>query len=366
MTTASRSKGAIDLTEKSGKRKVRRVCVIGGAGYVGSVLIERLLDEGYAVTVLDALMYGDDGVRHVIDRPGFELVKGDLRNIEAVVAASRLADAVVHLGALVGDPACELDEQLTLQINRDATFTAAAVARGLGIKRFVFASTCSVYGATDDLLDEDSELAPISLYARSKMESEELLLSLNSNGFCPTVLRFGTFYGRSPRERFDLVVNLLAARAVSEGEITIMGGQQWRPFLHVVDGAEAIMRCLEAPAKLVAHQVFNVGSDAQNHRLVDVAETIAGMVPGVRVRFEEAAAEEANYRVSFAHIQSTLGFTPRYTLADGIAEIKVAVESGLVGNYKDAKYSNFKALTSGEAVRALDDGQQVAPTAAVG
>jgi nucleoside-diphosphate-sugar epimerase len=365
MTTASRSNGAIDLTEKSGT-KVRRVCVIGGAGYVGSVLIERLLDEGYGVTVLDALMYGDDGVRHVIERPGFELVKGDLRNIEAVVAACRFADAVVHLGALVGDPACELDEQLTLQINRDATFTAAAVARGLGIKRFVFASTCSVYGATDDLLDEDSALAPISLYARSKMESEELLLSLNNNGFCPSVLRFGTFYGRSPRDRFDLVVNLLAAKAVSEGEITINGGQQWRPFIHVADGAEAILRCLEAPAGAVAHQVFNVGSDGQNHRLIDIAEIIAEMVPGVRVRFQEAASDEANYRVSFAHIESTLGFVPRYSLRDGIAEIKAAVESGLVGDYTDVKYSNFKAMTTGQAARALDDGRQVAPQAAVG
>jgi nucleoside-diphosphate-sugar epimerase len=365
MTTASRSNGAIDLTDKAAKGKIRRVCVIGGAGYVGSVLIERLLDQGYSVTVLDALMYGDDGVRHVVDRPGFDLVQGDLRNIEAVVAACRFADAVVHLGALVGDPACELDEQLTLQINRDATFTAAAIARGLGIERFIFASTCSVYGATDDLLDESSELAPISLYARSKMESEDLLLSMNGGAFCPSILRFGTFYGRSPRERFDLVVNLLAAKAVAEGEITIMGGQQWRPFIHVADGADAIIRCLKAPAKSVAHQVFNVGSDEQNHRLADIAEIIASIVPGTRVRFEEAAAEEANYRVSFSHIQSTLRFRPRHSLADGIAEIKAAVESGLVDDYRNAKYSNFKAMTNGDAARALD-AQQDVPKAAVG
>jgi nucleoside-diphosphate-sugar epimerase len=362
MTTASTSNGAIDLTDKSGAGKIRRVCVIGGAGYVGSVLIERLLDEGYAVTVLDALMYGDDGVRHVIDRPGFDLVQGDLRNIEAVVAACRFADAVVHLGALVGDPACELDEQLTLQINRDATFTAAAIARGLGIERFVFASTCSVYGATDDLLDEGSALAPISLYARSKMESEELLLSMNGSSFCPSVLRFGTFYGHSPRERFDLVVNLLAAKAVSEGEITIMGGEQWRPFIHVADGAESIMRVLKAPAAAVSHQVFNVGSDEQNQRLVDIAGLIAEQVPDVRVRFEEAAAAEANYRVSFAHIESTLGFRPSRSIRDGIAEIRSAVETGLVDDYKDSKYSNFKAMTSGDAARALD-GQQDAKAA---
>jgi nucleoside-diphosphate-sugar epimerase len=363
MTTAG-ANGAIDLTDKPGT--IRRVCVIGGAGYVGSVLVERLLDEGYAVTVLDALLYGDDGVRHVIDRPGFKLVRGDLRNIEAVVAACRSADAVVHLGALVGDPACELDERLTLQINHDATFTAAAVARGLGIQRFVFASTCGVYGASDDLLDEDSAVAPISLYAQSKLRSEELLLSMAGDGFCPTVLRFGTFYGRSPRERFDLVVNLLTARAVVEGEIAIHGGQQYRPFLHVADGAEAVLRCLRAPTEVVARQVFNVGSDDQNHRMRDVGERIAELVPAIRVRVQEPATAEANYRVSFARIRSALGFIPRYSLSDGIAELRDAVHSGKVGDYTEARYSNVKAMTTGQATRALEGGPQPASRAAVG
>lgn len=366
MVNAPTGARVIDQAPETRNGKIRRVCVIGGAGFVGSVLVEQLLDEGYAVTVLDALMYGDDGLRHVMDRPGFDLVRGDLRNIEAVVAACRFADAVVHLGALVGDPACELDEQLTLQINRDATFTAAAVARGLGIDRFVFASTCSVYGATDDLLHEDSELQPISLYARSKTESEQLLLSMTGNGFCPIVLRFGTFYGRSRRDRFDLVVNLLAAKAVTEGEITIMGGRQWRPFLHVADGADAIMRCLEAPAEAVEHQVFNVGSDEQNHTLADVAKMISGVVPGVRVRFEDPAAKEANYRVSFARFRSALGFVPRYSLTDGIAEIKAAVERGMVADYTDAKYSNYKAIVTGHAAQALDAGEPVPSAAAVG
>jgi nucleoside-diphosphate-sugar epimerase len=365
MTTAP-ANGAIDLTDKPGPGSIRRVCVIGGAGYVGSVLVERLLDDGYAVTVLDALLYGDEGVRHVIDRPGFELVNGDLRNIEAVVASCRSADAVVHLGALVGDPACELDEQLTLQINQDATFTAAAVSRGLGIERFVFASTCGVYGATDDLLDEDSAVAPISLYAQSKLKSEELLLSMAGDGFCPTVLRFGTFYGRSPRERFDLVVNLLTARAVAEGEIVIHGGQQYRPFLHVADGAEAILGCLRAPAEAVTSQVFNVGSDDQNHRMGDIAELIAELVPEVRVRYQEAAAVEANYRVSFARIRSALGFVPRHSLKEGIAEIRDAVESGNISDYTEARYSNVKAMTSGQATRALEGEQQVESRAAVG
>jgi nucleoside-diphosphate-sugar epimerase len=350
--------------QKAAEQEIRHVCVIGGAGFVGSVLIERLLDEGYSVTVLDALMYGDEGIRHVAERPGFRFVQGDLRDLQAIVAACRFADAVVHLGALVGDPACELDEQLTLQINRDATFTAAAVARGLGIDRFVFASTCSVYGATDDLLDEDSPLQPISLYARTKMESEQLLLSMTTDGFCPVVLRFGTFYGRSPRERFDLVVNLLAAKAVQEGEISVIGGQQWRPLLHVADGADAILKCLQAPASVVTHQVFNVGSDEQNHTLAEVADIIAGLVPGVKVRFEPAATQEANYRVSFARIRAALDFRSRYTLAAGIEEIASALRQGIVDDYTEAKYSNYKAIATGQAMQALEG--QLLPTAAIG
>lgn len=361
----STGNGNGEPAHEAAEREIQRVCVIGGAGFVGSVLVKRLLDEGYSVTVLDALMYGDEGIRHVADRPGFQFVRGDLRDLEAVVAACRFADAIVHLGALVGDPACGLDEQLTLQINRDATFTAAAIARGLGIDRFIFASTCSVYGATDELLHEDSPLQPISLYARSKMESEQLLLSMAGKGFCPVVLRFGTFYGRSPRERFDLVVNLLAARAVQEGEITVIGGQQWRPLLHVADGAEAILRCLRAPAPVVAHQVFNVGSDEQNHTLADVAGVISELIPRVKVQFAPAAVQEANYQVSFARIRSTLDFRPRYTLADGINEIRAALQRGVVGDYTEAKYSNYKAIVTGQAMQALD-GHQRAPAATVG
>jgi len=332
--------------------EIRRVCVIGGAGFVGSVLVERLLDEGHDVTVLDSCMYGDESIQHLVDRPGCTILRGDLRDTVAIVTACRDTDAVVHLGALVGDPACELDEDLTLEINRDATYTAAALARALGVERFVFASTCSVYGATDEQLHEDSLLAPISLYARSKAESEQLLLPLAGNGFCPTVLRFGTLYGQSHRERFDLVVNLLAAKAVVDGEITITGGEQWRPFVHVADCAEAILQCLHAPRSVVSGRIYNVGSDEQNHTLRDIATIVNDVVPGVRVRFEPAAAQEANYHVSFARIREELGFSPARTVADGIGEIKAAVERGRVSNYTDARYSNYKALASGDVALA--------------
>jgi nucleoside-diphosphate-sugar epimerase len=328
--------------------------VIGGAGYLGSVLIRQLLGRGYSVTVMDALMYGDDSIRDLYGRPDFDVVRGDLRDIEALVSASHHADAVVHLGALVGDPACAFDEQLATEINLEATKKIAAVARGLGIERLVFASTCGVYGASDGVLNEDSPLDPVSLYARTKLDSEAFLLSLNGRRFVPVLLRFGTFYGASPRPRFDLVVNLLVAKAISEGHITIFGGSQWRPFIHVADGAQAIIRCLEAPARRLERRVFNVGSDEQNHTLMEIAGIIAAAVPGARVEFAAEAADEANYRVSFARIKDALGFRPTHTLVDGVRELKEAIEQGAVGDYGDSRYSNIKSLATGESARALE------------
>jgi nucleoside-diphosphate-sugar epimerase len=336
------------------------ICVIGGAGFLGSTLAELLLDQGHQVTIFDALLYGDEGIRHLRDRPGLSLVPGDLRDISATVRAFLPADAVVHLGALVGDPACDINEELTLEINRDATAKAAAIARGLGIARFIFASTCSVYGASSGVLDENSHLEPISVYARSKMESEKLLLAQSGNGFLPTVLRFGTLYGRSQRERFDLVVNLLTAQAVATGEITVFGGSQWRPFVHVRDGAEAILACLRAPATAVGGRVFNVGADDQNHTLAEIAEIISQVVPGVRIHVAPATAQEADYRVGFAAIRSATGFTPRRTVADGVAEVAGLISQGAVIDYTDPRYSNYKALISGDALAALSSGGQPA------
>lgn len=353
-------------TESGGvpARQPSRICVIGGAGFLGSTLVEQLLGDGHEVTILDAFLYGDDGIRHLLGRPDLELVCGDLRDIRVTVQAFRHADAIVHLGALVGDPACAIDEQLTLEINRDATAKAAAIAHGLGIQRFIFASTCSIYGASAGVLDEDSPLAPISVYARSKMESEQLLLAHPGQDFWPTVLRFGTLYGQSQRERFDLVVNLLTAQAVATGEITIFGGTQWRPFVHVRDAADAILWCLHAPGPAVGGQVFNVGGDDENYTVAQIAEIISAAVPGVKVNMAPGTVEEANYRVSFARIRSAIGFAPQRTVADGVAEIAASIARGAVPDYTDARYNNYKALLSGEAMTALaEGGAQVATTA---
>jgi nucleoside-diphosphate-sugar epimerase len=329
---------------KPNRRPICNVSVIGGAGYIGSILTRKLLDHGYHVTVLDALIYGDDSIRDLYGRPHFELIHGDLRNIEAVIRSMQFADAVIHLGALVGDPVCSLNEKLTLEINLAATRMIAEAARGVGVQRFIFASTCSVYGASDQILDERSALNPISLYARTKMESERILLNFNDRNFAPVILRFGTIYGLSPRPRFDLVINLLAAQATCEKRITIYGGNQWRPFVHVDDAAEAIMRCLEAPIHAIKGQIFNVGCDDQNYMIVEIGQIIKDIIPEVQVIHEGDEKDKRNYRVSFEKIRKQLGFVPRRTVVDGIKEIKLAIESGLIRDYRAAHYSNYKTL----------------------
>jgi FlaA1/EpsC-like NDP-sugar epimerase len=198
---------------------VRRVLVMGGGGYIGSALLPKLSDAGYHVRLLDLLLYSTEPIQGVLSHPGLEVIQADFRQVDRVVEARQDVDVVIHLGAIVGDPACALDEELTIEVNLMAIRMIAEVAKGSGINRFLFASTCSVYGASDELLDEYSALNPVSLYARSKIASEQVLKNLAGPGFSPVILRFGTIYGLSGRTRFDLVINLLAAKAVVEKKL---------------------------------------------------------------------------------------------------------------------------------------------------
>lgn len=324
--------------------KVNHVLVIGGAGYIGSTLVRRLLDAGYYVRVLDKLLFGDDSIRELRGRRGFEFIKGDFRNVECVVRALRGMDAAFHLGAIVGDPACALDDDVTTDINTNAVRMIREVSRGYGAGRFIFASTCSVYGAQDGVIDERSELAPVSLYARSKIEAEQAILELADEDFKPTILRLATVFGVSYRMRFDLVVNLLTARAVTEGRITIYDGQQWRPFIHVTDAARAFVTCLESPAALVGGKVYNAGDNRSNYTLAQLGEIIARVVPGTEVQSEERSAERRSYRVDFSKIAGELNFECLTTIEEGIEGVARAVRAGGLGSYKDRIYSNVATL----------------------
>jgi nucleoside-diphosphate-sugar epimerase len=305
--------------------------------------VERLLEKGYKVRVLDSLLYGDYPLRAVRNHAGFELLVGDCRNIQDVVKAVRGVDAIVHLAAIVGDPACEQDRQPALEINYAATRMLVEIAKGHGVRRFLFASSCSVYGATDDEMDERSAVQPISLYGQTKVDSEKALLKAKSETFHPTVLRYATVFGLGYRLRFDLVVNLLTAMARQEGVITIFNGEQWRPFIHVRDLVEATVKALEAPVWMVSGEIFNVGDSEMNHTLSEVGEVVREAFPDTRVEHVDNA-DRRNYRVSFAKVRSRLAFRARYSLRDGVAELKKAFDDGVIEDYRELRYHNQRFL----------------------
>ena len=323
----------------------KNVLVIGGAGYVGSALLKKLLNRNYNVRLLDMFMYGDEPIQDIIGHPNLDIVRADFRQVDKVVEAMQGIDAVIHIGAIVGDPACALDEEFTIEVNLTATRMIAEVAKAQGIRRFIFASTCSVYGASDEFLDERSALNPVSLYARSKIASEKVLRAMASDAFRPTILRFGTVYGLSGRTRFDLVVNLLTAKAVVDRKITVFGADQWRPFVHVEDTALAVVKVMEAPLASVGGETFNVGSNEQNKTLGQVGELIRDQVPTAELIASGTDGDRRNYRVDFNKLRNRVGFAPEWTLESGIGQVVEAFKTGKVTDYHEARYSNVKFLT---------------------
>jgi nucleoside-diphosphate-sugar epimerase len=324
-------------------REQRPILVIGGAGYIGCWLVRRLLEEGNSVRVMDNAVYGLEPIRNLLNHPRLEYQNGDCRNIHDVVKAMRGVSSVVHLAAIVGDPACDLDRNTTIEINYSATRMLVEIAKGYGVERFLFASSCSVYGETDELMDEGSKVEPISLYGQTKEASERALLNAADENFHPVLMRFATVFGLSNRPRFDLVVNLLAARAYQDGVITIFNGEQWRPFVHVKDLAEAVILILKAPLTSISRQVFNIGDNGLNHTLADVADVILRVFPQARADFVQNA-DRRNYRVNFDKAEKWLGFRCRYGLETGIREIKAAFESNQIVNYKNIRFSNLVYL----------------------
>jgi nucleoside-diphosphate-sugar epimerase len=320
-------------------KKPDRILVVGGAGYLGSALVPMLLDRGYDVRVLDSLLFGKESLKSVEQHLKFELIQGDVRDIQVVVQTMKGCDAVIHLAAIVGDPACEENPQLAAEINRAATRMLIDIGRGYGIQRFLLASTCSVYGASDFLMDERAQVAPISLYAQTKLDSENLLLESRCANFHPTILRLATLFGVSPRPRFDLVVNLLTARAIRMGKITIFNGEQWRPFMQVYDAARAFLACLEANVDVISGEIFNAGSYGLNHRLSEIAESISRIVPAVDVERVENE-DRRNYRVSFDKIHTRLGFVCERSLEDGIRELADMVRKSPAEDFSTEIFNN--------------------------
>lgn len=322
-----------------------KVLVTGGAGYIGSVLVRQLLNKGYSVRAFDSLKFGGDALYEVMLHPNFEFIKGDVRNPIEVENALKGINAVAHLAAIVGDPACKKfsdEANETNWIGSTALFEAAEKA---GVERFVFASTCSNYGKMSDpdsFVTETSSLNPISLYAELKVKFENYLLEKRKDSnICSTALRFSTVYGFSPRIRFDLTVNEFTRNAIVKGEQEIWGAQFWRPYCHVDDLARSIVLVLETDKEKVRSNVFNVGSTEENYNKRMIIEEVQKVVPDVNVNYIEINEDPRDYRVNFDKIKKELGYTITKKVPDGIKEIYKLLKTGVVTDSFAQKFRNI-------------------------
>ena len=325
----------------------RRVLVIGGAGYVGSVLVTRLLDAGARVTVLDQLIY-DNGfaLQHLLDDEQLTLLRGDLRDPRAVAKAAAGCDSVALLAALVGDPICAKYPELACQVNAEGAKRIVDSLDALGVERFVFTSTCSNYGIHDEatLADEASELNPQSLYARTKIDTEaHILASARSSECVSTVLRIATAYGLSPRMRFDLTVSQFARELAGGGDLLVYDADTWRPYCHVRDIAKAVMTVLSAPAEVVRGEVFNVGDETQQFTKRMIVEEAQKHLADSRVEFREGDTDPRNYRVAFGKIASRLGFSTDHSVQTYVPMLIAAVQAGAFPEARGkGEYGNYE------------------------
>ena len=331
---------------KADKGRSRRILVIGGAGYIGSVMVRHLLKNGYSVSVLDSLMFGYESLKELDNHPAYRFFRGDTRNIQDLLTAMQDVDTVIHLAAIVGDPACELDHRATIDINYEASKILVDACLHKKVERLLFASTCSVYGAGEngELLTETSPLNPVSLYAETKLRSEEAIISRAVQPLAVTIFRLATVFGFSYRPRFDLVVNVLTAKAIEDGEISIFGGSQWRPNVHLLDVVWAFATAIEAPKEKIDRQVFNLGSEKENYRIAELGDMVKDAIPQTKIKTVDAAIDKRDYRVGFSKIEQALNWRAKISVPDGIREIIEAYKSNKISHYGDKIYSNLKHL----------------------
>lgn len=323
---------------------MKRVLVTGGAGYTGSVLIRKLLFNNYRVRVFDNLRFGGESLLGVLNTENFEFIKGDITDYKDIKSVVRGVDCVVHLAAIVGDPACEKEPQLARKVNYEYSTKLFELSRDQGVERFIFASTCSNYGrmtGSDGYVNEESELRPVSLYAELKVAFERYILdSEKINSFYPTSLRFATVYGVSPRIRFDLTVNEFTREVAMGRKLTIYGEQFWRPYCHVEDEAAAIIHVLEANPKLVDHEVYNVGDTRENYTKKMIADILVKYVPDARIEYVHKEEDPRDYRVSFEKIKEKLGFSISKNVEKGVQEILFLIKNNLITNPDAPLYKN--------------------------
>lgn len=316
----------------------------GGTGYVGMKVVEEMQAAGREVRVIDVILHGQEDLAADQRREGVELVVADIRDGGARRAALEGVDEVVHLAAIVGDPACALDPERSHDVNVNATKSLLADARAAGVEKLVFASTCSNYGRMEDPtvpVTEDGVLAPVSLYAEQKVGMEKAILSEEYAELQPTCLRFATVYGAAPRMRFDLTVNEFTRDLWADRELEVFGEQFWRPYIHVADAARAVRAVLEAPREKTASEVFNAGRSGENYTKQMLVEEIQRQVGRGNVSYVKRDEDPRDYKVSFDKIRDVLGFETELTVPDGIAEIAQALDDDRWPDPWGSRYRNI-------------------------
>jgi nucleoside-diphosphate-sugar epimerase len=324
--------------------KIGRVMITGGAGYIGAILTPKLLAAGFGVNVLDLYLYGDDVLAASRGNSELKEFKGDIRDTAIVERALAGCDAVIHLACISNDPSFELNPNLGKSINYDSFRPLVRAAKRAGVRRFIYASSSSVYGIKDDPeVTEELPLLPLTDYSKFKALCEQVLAEEREPGFTTLTLRPATVCGYSPRQRLDLTVNILTNHAVNNGKITVFGGGQLRPNLHIEDMTDLYVECLRYPDDLIDGRIFNAGYE--NHSVMAIAEMVRGVV-GPQVGIQTTPTDDnRSYHVSSAKIKRELGFAPRHTIVDAVDGIVSAFKAGKLPNpMNEIRYYNIKLM----------------------
>jgi nucleoside-diphosphate-sugar epimerase len=324
--------------------KLKTVLVTGGAGYVGSVLVPKLLHSGFRVKVLDLYIYGDGVLNQVSHNSNLEQIKGDLRDQALLKRVMPGCDAVIHLACISNDPSFELNPDLGKSINYDAFFPLVDIAKDSGVRRFIYASSSSVYGVkADNNVTEDLTLEPLTDYSKFKAMCEEVLMQKRAPGFTTLIVRPATVCGYSPRLRLDLTVNILTNHAVNHRQIKVFGGDQMRPNLHIEDMTDLYVQALAWPDEKIDGQIFNVGYE--NHKVRDIAQMVQHAVGSDVEIVTTPTDDNRSYHISADKIQKHLGFAAKRTIEDAISDLTSAFDAGKIPNsMQDIRYYNIKTM----------------------